>query len=697
MKVKALVPLIVGLGIGLVAVKMGFDTIQKSKAASAERATVTAVRTVRDVPAYVELTPDMLETVETEPNIFLPKAEFFEKTEDVLGRVTGKPIPAGGPVLKSLLAPEGTSPGVEGMIEPGYRAVSVEIDEVTGVAYQLKPGNWVDVIVVMDISKGGRRSDTVAEVILQRVKVLAIGQTSPSAEVDEKSRKKARPAKSATLLVSEKDVPKLHLAATRGTLTLSMCGEGKEETEHSYFAKDSELLASQAPTRTQRPVDDSAKKGTSLIARFFGKGDPQEQPAAANPMPEPVQMEPVAVAPRTGTAGGRAAAAPSGRGLSRRGQRQHQRRTRDLSERSFTNRGRCEQGPRRRPGERPDGGSGQRREGPGDEAADRATGRGHYEAGHEGNREQRQRGTSGDRVMASRVKDDNQGTERRRLLPDRRRFVVSAALFVLLASAPDGRAAPPDIGDADSFVVSVDDMSAHYQRIEVPLNRSVVVKTAMATQQINVVAEHIADVQVISPTEFLVTGRSYGTTNILLFGAGEDQYTLEVVVELDLKLLNEALREIDPLSTVEAKSVLGNVVLAGTVSGAEQAERMVELAKLFVPSGAAGGGAQVRNHLDIAGEQQVLLRCVVAEVNRTATRPARHQRLPGGRELPRYVPGQPVGRHQCGQYRSRSRRFGRRADSVPDRSGRHPQHLGSDADDGLPARADGAVHQGDGG
>ncbi|MCH7871656.1 MAG: type II and III secretion system protein family protein [Planctomycetes bacterium] len=125
----------------------------------------------------------------------------------------------------------------------------------------------------------------------------------------------------------------------------------------------------------------------------------------------------------------------------------------------------------------------------------------------------------------------------------------------------------------------------------------------------------------MSPTRLLITGRSYGTTNVVLTGANDQQYLLEVTVRLDLRRLNAACKKIDPLSDIHADSVLGNIVLTGTASGADKAARIVELTELFLPpAGESGQTAVVQNHLDIAGEQQVLLRCIVAEVNRAASR-----------------------------------------------------------------------------
>ena len=178
-------------------------------------------------------------------------------------------------------------------------------------------------------------------------------------------------------------------------------------------------------------------------------------------------------------------------------------------------------------------------------------------------------------------------------------------------------------GSASDFTVSVLDMSEDFRSISVPLNRSVVIGTSLEVTRTDVVASHIADVRPVSPTQLLVTGKTYGQTNVVLWDEADQQYLLEVTVELDLQRLNQALQGIDPQSNARAESVLGNIVLTGNVSSLERAERMVQIANLFLPArggGAAGQELTVQNHLEVAGEQQVLLRCVVAEMRRSALR-----------------------------------------------------------------------------
>lgn len=197
---------------------------------------------------------------------------------------------------------------------------------------------------------------------------------------------------------------------------------------------------------------------------------------------------------------------------------------------------------------------------------------------------------------------------------------VGAALLLTAANA-QSQTKPDAKPGGKEFRASVLDLSANSQRITVPIHRSVTVETTVEAQRADVIAKQIADVQVVSPTRMLITGEAFGSTTVVLSGTDGKQYVFEVNVELDLEKYNEAIKTIDPQSSAKATSVRGNVVLVGTVSNAERARRMAELAELFLPPSVEGKtNTKVQNHLEVAGEQQVLLKCVVAEVNRSASR-----------------------------------------------------------------------------
>lgn len=218
MKSKAIIPLALGVVVGLVAIKFLVDTVQRAQGKPAETVTTFVARA--DIPASVEITAGMLAQVETPRSPLVPEGAFTS-TKELVGRVTSKGIPQGSVISPLSLAPPGTHPGLTERIQEGYRAVSVRIDEVTGVAGQIRPGDFVDVIVVMDV-KRGPKNDTISRIILQKIKVLAVGQSlGPRSEAES-----AVLARSVTLLVRDMDAPKLHLAQTQGKITLAMRGAG---------------------------------------------------------------------------------------------------------------------------------------------------------------------------------------------------------------------------------------------------------------------------------------------------------------------------------------------------------------------------------------------------------------------------------------------------------------------------------------
>ena len=149
-------------------------------------------------------------------------------------------------------------------------------------------------------------------------------------------------------------------------------------------------------------------------------------------------------------------------------------------------------------------------------------------------------------------------------------LVILCGLASTTVLAQSGDAAP-------RFQATVMDLSKDTQSISVALNRSAIIQTNIKVTRVDIVAGRIAEVRLISPTEILVTGSSYGRTNIILWNADDRQFLLTVGVEIDLEELGKALVAIDPQSTAKATSILGNIVLSGTVSSIERAQRMVEL------------------------------------------------------------------------------------------------------------------------
>src|SRR5262249_54507878 len=98
--------------------------------------------------------------------------------------------------------------------EPGRRAGSVQVNEISGVSGFIQPGTHVDVLFTRTFSNG----DAATITVLQNVKVLAYGrQLDPSAKLD--PRDTNRPTV-ATLLVTQEEAQKVVLAQQRGRIQL---------------------------------------------------------------------------------------------------------------------------------------------------------------------------------------------------------------------------------------------------------------------------------------------------------------------------------------------------------------------------------------------------------------------------------------------------------------------------------------------
>lgn len=122
----------------------------------------------------------------------------------------------------------------------------------------------------------------------------------------------------------------------------------------------------------------------------------------------------------------------------------------------------------------------------------------------------------------------------------------------------------------------------------------------------------VADIRVTSPNQFVVVGKTVGATRLLLHMQDEIR-SFHILVEPNLVVLEDLIKSISPMSKVEIHSINGTIALSGQVSDAQSATRIMELAKAYQ-------GGDIVNHLNVAGDQQTLLRVVVAEVNRKSMR-----------------------------------------------------------------------------
>ena len=123
-----------------------------------------------DIPVGSRLSEKSL-TLAAWPEANIPKGAFTDMAE-LKDRIAVSKLVAGEPLLAAELAAPGSGAGLVAMIEQGMRAMSIKVDEVTGVGGFILPNTFVDIIGVEKINNDRRKVDT----ILRRIKVLAIAQ-----------------------------------------------------------------------------------------------------------------------------------------------------------------------------------------------------------------------------------------------------------------------------------------------------------------------------------------------------------------------------------------------------------------------------------------------------------------------------------------------------------------------------------------
>lgn len=244
--------------------------VYKKTTAPQSRQVVQAVAAAQDLPVGKRIAASDLKLV-TVDHKDLPKGAFLQ-TSEVVDRAVTTPVAASELVLERKLAAKGSGEGMTALIEPGMRAVSVQVNEISGVAGFIQPGTRVDVLFTRIFSNG----DAATRTILQNVKVIAYGkQLEPGNQPD--SRESSRPTV-VTLLATQEQAEKLALAAQRGKIQLALRNPLDAEITEGTEPVDSADLgikepARNAPPRPLPPVGGDLQPGTR----------PARSPAGAQP------------------------------------------------------------------------------------------------------------------------------------------------------------------------------------------------------------------------------------------------------------------------------------------------------------------------------------------------------------------------------------------------------------------------------
>jgi pilus assembly protein CpaB len=223
---------------------MGWLKNQSQKVAEHEKTVlVPVVVASKDVPSAVALSGDQLKVRMWPSDSAL--VGKFSRLEDATGRVTAIPLAAGEPVLESKLAPEGVIPGLTALLSTDKRAMTVKVDEASGVAGFLNPDNRVDVVVTVD--KGDYNKDPVSKLVLQNLRVLGTGQ-----RIEKRLGEKPQVVPTVTLEVTPEEGESLALATREGMISLVLRNQQDEQVVQTPGVRTSNLLGYVTPA-TEAP------------------------------------------------------------------------------------------------------------------------------------------------------------------------------------------------------------------------------------------------------------------------------------------------------------------------------------------------------------------------------------------------------------------------------------------------------------
>lgn len=216
-----------------------------------------------------------------------------------------------------------------------------------------------------------------------------------------------------------------------------------------------------------------------------------------------------------------------------------------------------------------------------------------------------------------------------------RKLVSTTLLLLALGTVPPfGFAAGPASAAETATRISGSSLP---RTMKLAVSKSAIVDFDEEIRDILVSNPSVADAVVRTNRRLFLLGNSFGTTNIVVFGAnGRQIAAFDLTVQPDTGTLESLLRRLLPNSEISVEAIAGTVILRGSVRSPTESMQAYEVAARFVgapittgeasgsgESGSAagsGGAPQVVNALTIRAKDQVMLKVTIVEMQRTAVK-----------------------------------------------------------------------------
>ncbi|WP_427453559.1 Flp pilus assembly protein CpaB [Litorimonas sp. WD9-15] len=221
-----------------------------------------------------QITPDVLRVVEmpkgtTPVEALSDLSDIFTPDYDVLengAMIALADIKMNEVILPHRVSGLGGRGSLSARIRPGYRAASIRVDDVTGVAGFVVPGDLVDIQYISEPNPDAKIENFRSDIILQSIRVLGVDQAQ------NRGQEAPNIARTVTLEVSHMDAQALAVAQSRGRLSLVLraVGEALPSTTRSLNSRELDARANSgsAAKKPKRPVKVTPKPAPPPVANI---------------------------------------------------------------------------------------------------------------------------------------------------------------------------------------------------------------------------------------------------------------------------------------------------------------------------------------------------------------------------------------------------------------------------------------------
>lgn len=215
--------LILAVIVGLTAaggIYIFLENMKKTYEVQGDFVKVTVAR--QRIPAKTQIAAQMIELKDIPAKYINERAVVDSK--EVIGQIAKSDILPGEQILRDKLAKDKeTSDGLSYLIQPGKRAVTIAVNEVSGLAGLVKPGDRVDVLGTIDLQAAvGQEKLSITTMVIQNVDVLSIDQSTNPAGSSQDGKKTVTPAHTITLSVTPEQAQPLVLCSEKGSVRLTL-------------------------------------------------------------------------------------------------------------------------------------------------------------------------------------------------------------------------------------------------------------------------------------------------------------------------------------------------------------------------------------------------------------------------------------------------------------------------------------------